>query len=71
MSDKNGVRGRILKILKKHPEGLTILDIAGFLELSRITIAKYIYGLAIEGAIRQRQVGSAKLCYLCGKYVKK
>lgn len=71
MIDKNGVKNRILRILKKHPEGLTILDMAGFLEVSRVTIAKYIYGLTAGGIIRQRQVGPAKMCYLCGNYGKK
>ena len=51
-------------LLKKHPRGLTILEIAELLGISRITIAKYVYGLTIEGLVRQRQIGPAKLCYL-------
>ena len=43
------------------------MEIAELLDVSRITIAKYVYGLVIEGLITQRQIGPAKLCYLKGK----
>lgn len=61
---KSKTRDKILVILKKHPEGLTILEIAELLDVSRITIAKYVYGLVIEGLVKQRIIGPAKLCYL-------
>ena len=64
---KSKVRDKILILLKKHPQGLTIMEIAELLDVSRITIAKYVYGLVIEGLITQRQIGPAKLCYLKGK----
>jgi len=64
---KSSTRDKILVLLKKHPQGLTILEIAELLNISRITIGKYIYGLVIEGLIRQRQIGPAKLCYLKGR----
>lgn len=60
----SNTRDKILVVLKKHPEGLTILEIAGILNVSRITVAKYVYGLTVEGLIRQRIIGPAKLCYL-------
>ena len=70
MNEKNGVRLRIIDILRKHPEGLTINEISSFLETSRVTIAKYVYGLLLEKIIRQRNIGPAKMCYLCDKYAK-
>ena len=67
---KASVRDKIIVLLKKHPEGLTIMEIAELLDVSRITIAKYVYGLTVEGMVRQRQVGPAKLCYLEKKAMK-
>jgi predicted transcriptional regulator len=70
MNEKNGVRDRILNILKNHPEGLTIKDIAGEIGMTRHSVTKYIYQLLGEKSIRLRDVGTAKLCYLCGKNAK-
>lgn len=67
---KVSTRDKVIVLLKKHPQGLTIMEIAELLDVSRITIAKYVYGLAAEGMIRQRQVGPAKLCYLEKKAMK-
>jgi predicted transcriptional regulator len=61
---KSKIRDKILVILKRHPEGLTIMEIAELMNMSRITIAKYIYGLTVEGLVKQRIIGPAKLCYL-------
>lgn len=64
---ENNIREKIIALLKKHPEGLTIMEISEQLDISRVTIAKYVYGLTAAGNIRQRQVGPAKLCYLVKK----
>lgn len=61
---KSSTRDKVLVLLKKHPQGLTLMEIGEILGISRITIAKYVYGLTVEGLVRQRQVGPAKLCYL-------
>lgn len=58
------VHNEIIEILKKHPEGLTIVEIEKILKVSKHTAAKYIYQLIGEGLIYQREVGTAKLCYL-------
>ena len=68
---KTSTRDKIIVLLKKHPQGLTIIEIGELLGISRITIAKYVYGLVIEGIIRQREVGPAKLCYLSDKHGRK
>ena len=61
---KSKTRDKILVILKRHPEGLTIMEISNLIGKSRITVAKYVYGLIIEGLVHQRIIGPAKLCYL-------
>lgn len=63
----NNVKNDILNALKNHPEGLTAVDIAKLLKISRNTASKYIYQLLSEGVIRQREIGTAKLCYLNGE----
>jgi len=62
--EHNRIRKRIIEILKKHPEGLTILEITSKVGASRATVTKYIYELRGAGLIRQRKVGVAKLCIL-------
>jgi DNA-binding IclR family transcriptional regulator len=57
----------ILNVLKVHPEGLTTVDIAKILKISRNTASKYVYQLLAEGKIRQREIGTAKLCLLNGE----
>jgi len=61
---ENHFKERIIDKLEKHPEGLTILNIAKFTGINRITVSKYIFGLASEGLIFQRRIGPAKMCYL-------
>ena len=67
---KNTFRERILDLLRTHPDGLTILDIANSLVANRSTVTKYIYELSGAEIITQRKIGSAKLCFLT-KDVKK
>jgi DNA-binding IclR family transcriptional regulator len=57
-------RRRIIEILKDHPEGLTLLDIARIIGMNRVTVSKYVYGLVSEGIIQLRTIGPAKLCCL-------
>ena len=63
-TEENDHYSKIVKILSKHPEGLTTVDIAKLLGSHRQTIAKYIYLLVGKGKVYQRKVGSAKICYL-------
>ena len=66
--EKNNARERIIKTLKEHPEGLTIMNISKIIGMNRITTSKYVYGLISEGLIDQRKIGPAKLC--CMKVIK-
>jgi hypothetical protein len=58
----------ILGILKDHPEGLSLTDLAGLLSCHRHTITKYVYELHGAKKIIERQVGMAKLYYLPAHY---
>jgi len=66
MSSENPIK-IIIETLRKHPEGLTLLSLAGFTGLHRHTATKYINELLCAGFISQRNVGVAKLCYLMEK----
>jgi len=61
---KEDVKELIVDILKEHPEGLTTVDIAKYIGMSRHSVTKYIYQLLGEETIFQKEVGAAKLCYL-------
>jgi response regulator of citrate/malate metabolism len=61
---KNHTREKIIKILEKHPDGLTIADMSKLIRMNRITIAKYVYGLIVEEVVIERKIGPAKLCCL-------
>jgi len=52
---------KILFVLKKHPEGLMIKELAEILNSNRITISKYIYALEKLGKIKIRKYGNAKV----------
>lgn len=58
------VRGLIISVLKKRSEGLTVEELSRLTNVNRVTISKYLYGLIVEGKVKQRKVGAAKLNYL-------
>ena len=64
MDNESKTRKKIIAELRKRPEGLTIVEISAKLNLSRQTVAKYIYGFIFKGVVKMRKVGPAKLCYL-------
>ena len=65
------VKREIVKLLEKHPEGLTIKEISEKLNLHRQTVTKYVLELKGAGAIIRKRVGSATLHYLKEKFVQK
>ena len=69
VNTKIDIKDRIIELLKKHPEGLTIKEIANSLKLHRQTVTKYILELKGAGVIIRKRVGSATLHYLKEKYV--
>jgi len=54
---------RLNEILKKHPKGLTIAEIAKLLELSRISTTKYLNILLTSGLAEMRIYGPSKVFY--------
>jgi len=68
---ENDVRERMVDLLEAHREGMTILSIAAALKVNRNTVTKYIYELSGAGIIAQRQIGSAKLCFLAKPHAAK
>jgi hypothetical protein len=54
----------IIDTLRDHPEGLTEIGLSKLIGFHRHTISKYVCNLLVIGAIFQREIGSAKLCYL-------
>ena len=57
----------VIKLLKKDTDGLTIIEIAKSLKISRNTVPVILAELKGEGKIRIRPVGKAKLHYWGGK----
>lgn len=68
MDTSNDIKKRILGIVRDHPEGLTIQDLARILKLHRQTVTKYILFLEGAGVIYRRRIGSATLHYLREQY---
>jgi predicted transcriptional regulator len=66
MSNSNSqkIKKDIVKVLEKHPEGLTIQDLSKLIGAHRHTITKYVLVLEAVDIIYRRRVGSATLHYL-------
>jgi len=64
------IKEKIIEILEKHLEGLTIQDLSEIIGVHRQTITKYILVLEALGIVYRRSVGSATLHYLKEKWVK-
>jgi PAS domain S-box-containing protein len=61
LSDQADEISRIREILKKHPKGLTIEEIAKTLPLNRTSTAKYLNTLLISGQAEMMNFGRAKV----------
>jgi predicted transcriptional regulator len=57
----------VIKLLKRNTDGLTILEIAKAINVSRNTVPVILAEMKGEGTIRIRPVGKAKLHYWRGK----
>ena len=62
---------KVISILKKNTDGLTVVDISRLLGISRNTVAVVLAGLIGAGNARFRPVGVAKLHYLINSGGKK
>jgi DNA-binding IclR family transcriptional regulator len=59
---ENHFKERIVEEIRRHPEGLTIMNISENAKINRVTVSKYVLVLLAEGIIEQRLIGTAKLC---------
>ena len=62
-----GKREQLIALLKKNTDGLTIIEIAKALKISRNTVPVILAELKGERMIRIRPIGKAKLHYWKGK----
>lgn len=63
MKRKKHSKAVILKLLKDHPEGLTIQKLSKLAKMSRITATKYVHELIGEGKVLERKIGVARLMF--------
>lgn len=59
-----GKREQLIALLKKNTDGLTIVELASLLKISRNTVPVILAELKGAKLIRIRPVGKAKLHYL-------
>ena len=55
---------RIRKILKWHPRGMTISDLASEMKMNRNLVAKYLDMLLVSGQVEMQTVGAARVYFL-------
>ena len=58
------IERKIVDFIKKSPLGVTSSDIAGYLGLNRMTIAKYLAIIKEKALVDFKQLGMAKLWYV-------
>ena len=54
----------IIKLLREHPEGLMLTEIANITGMNRFTITKYVHELVGNGSVFQKEAAAARICYL-------
>ncbi len=59
----DGSASKILGIVKEHPNGLSITDLAVLLSINRNSVAKYLGIFQRQGLVDMRRVGAAKIFY--------
>jgi len=61
---RKNAKEQIIQVLKKHPEGLMLTEIAQITGMNRFTVTKYIHELVGNGSVFQKEAAAAKICYL-------
>ena len=54
-------KGKLLEILRKNEEGMTITDMTKVLKINYSTVSKYLAVLEAEKKVESRSIGMAKL----------
>jgi Fic family protein len=68
-SKKNDKKGIIIKILRDHPEGLTIQGVSKSGKMSRITATIYLHELLGEKTVVERKIGAYRMFFLKERYL--
>lgn len=55
------ISARIKEVLEKHPEGLSITDLVGSVDVNRNTAGRYLENLLLSGQVEMRRFGMAKI----------
>src|SRR3989338_11376864 len=58
------IERKIIEFVKKSPIGVTSSEIAGYLNVNRITLAKFLSVIKERALIDFKQLGMAKLWYI-------
>jgi len=64
MTPRIDAKEQIKKVLKDHPEGLMLTEIAKITGMNRFTVTKYIHELVGNGSVFQKEAAAARMCYL-------
>jgi DNA-binding IclR family transcriptional regulator len=64
LTPRRDTKEEILKILRNHPEGLMLTEIAGIIGMNRFTVTKYIHELIGNGSVFQKEAAAARICYI-------
>jgi predicted transcriptional regulator len=64
LRSRRNVKEEIIKVLRDHPEGLMLIEIAGITGMNRFTITKYVHELMGSKSVLQKKVAAARVCYL-------
>ena len=67
MTEKKSKKDLVIELLKANTDGLTIIEIATMLKISRNTVAVVLAELKGMEVIRIREIGKAKLHYWLGE----
>lgn len=67
---KSNKKQLILDLIEKHPDGLTIQDVAKLGKMSRITASIYLHELLGEGKIVEKKVGVYRIFFPRKKLIK-
>jgi predicted transcriptional regulator len=71
LNSRRDAKEQIIKVLREHPEGLMLTEIAKITGMNRFTITKYVHELVGNGSVFQKEAAAAKMCYLREELIKK
>ena len=63
-------KDKVIEIVNKHPEGLTIQSVSRLGKMSRITATIYLHELLGEGKVSERKIGAYRMFFPKGKFLK-